>query len=207
MKKSLRIYFMLLVSISSVAYSSTSFAGCRTKCITRIGGQCVVKTKVCGISIDGAQRELERGWHSLERGWHRIYGSAIPGEIRHILNTYPMTIIGSAFGGLEGAALGAAIDRAVARSIARAEKTKGYVDTMPPWKDQIIWEGYAIATGRDISAVGSMKADREYLLDGIDDEYDQFLSCVGGSPSPNHARSVCLRDLDLAALMIVYKTN
>jgi len=198
---------ILIFSLMAATFAQNVYAGCTMKCITRnpFNGKCIVKTKVCGISADGVQQELERGWHQIESAWHRLYSTALPESLRNIINNNPMTIIGAAFGGLQGTAIGAWLDSYIVKAIQRMERTKEYIQEMPSWKQTIIWEGYAIATGRQLADIGAVQAQNVPLLDGVEPLYNDFMDCVNGKNSPVAARQECLRPFHMRVLNLTYE--
>jgi len=200
--KKIVMALMALVFVESSAYST-----CTTKCITRdpFSGRCLIKTKVCGVSIKGIQEELEKGWHKLESAWHDLYATAIPEHLRDVINNYPVTIIGSAFGGVQGHVFGQWFDHYITRAVLRLERTKKVILQFEDWKSSIIWEGYVIATGRQLAAVGTSKEMNMPMLDGIDKQYEEFLDCMGHATDPVGARQYCLQPLEFEAMRLVYK--
>jgi hypothetical protein len=183
-----------------------AYAGCTMKCMTRdpFSGRCIAKMKVCSPSVEGIVDTFKDGWEQLESAWKDVYG-VLPENMRVVLNKYPVTVIGFAAGGYEGAALGNLIDRSVNKIIGMGEKTKVYINMSDEWKEPIYMEGYAIATGRQIQITGSMKRGREHILPELETAYDKFLECMLEASDVSYAKQVCLWPFQVEAFEIQMK--
>lgn len=180
-----------LLVICTFVLASTSFADCNIKCITRdpFSGKCLFKTKVCDVGspgdwveqagIEGAK--ISNGVQSI---WHEVYG-VLPENVRVILNSSTFTIVGAYYGGLEGALLGQSVDRLLVATRARIHKAKTYTEAAPEWKKIIIEDGVALVTVKEQEIITQGQASKQYLIDGIDAHFQNFLECTNAAPEYN----------------------
>lgn len=203
-----KVVFILSIVMSVSSFLDHAYAGCTMKCIARnpITGKCIAKTKVCDIGtpkeiIEQAEKEVKKLTQSVQSTWHDLYKTALPENIRTIINNYSFTIIGKSLGGLESAAFGIAIDKAIVELkqmfIVAKEIKIGMVD----WQQDFIDEGTAHVTITRTKIVTSGQASKQYFSDEIRPVFDEFLSCVKSSIEYSDGLQ-CVDDLRTSLLEI-----
>lgn len=189
------LFSIILFGISA----SSAYAGCNKKCIARnpISGNCIQKIKVCSIApaawLRDATDELGRGYAQIQSGWHQVYG-ILPDNFRHMLNNRPFTIIGAAFGGLQGGAFGLAIDRLITDSINSLVQTKEHIEryNLVDWQVNILERGEVTILETRTNIVTAGQEDKQNLLDQIEPLKQTFQTCVNNASDFDSAQRDCL---------------
>lgn len=163
---------------------SQAYAGCWMQCVTRIGGNCVWKTKVCNIGEhpDTAAIQMTENFNKrVVNTWHNVY-RIFPENVRLIMNSRPMTILGAYYGGSSGAMLGLAFDRVineVTHTLNRVKRVKESTNISELWRvelyEQVAAE-FTIVSGR--IAAGCQAESAMSSIDSVIFEKNEAFSCI-----------------------------
>ena len=205
---------MLTAVLGGFVTTQSAYAGCTNKCMTRVLGDCVLKVKVCDIgsaqdTYEQLEKDVKRFSQKIQSEWHNVYGY-LPDSIRYILNTYPITVIGAASGGLEVAAMGFLIDDLIHKTHFRLQRTKRHVDDAVDdgqgWKTFYYRKGDQIILGVDLQTIAEAQATKEWMRGEVDGLHGTFLGCVDRATKNNEAET-CLEDLEISMIRLKAKAR